>query len=105
MSVAGYVVLSIRYQKEGNVWVGICDELGVSNFGDTFEEAKEATEESVMLKLYTLEKLGERDRFFKKYNIKIYSVIPKKLTIKLDTTVLRQQYIKSINSIKEPVPA
>ena len=66
-----YVVLTMVFHEEGNNWVGVCKNLGVSSWGDTFEEVRKALDDLVLLNLNTLEELGERERFFEEHNIVI----------------------------------
>ena len=47
----------LSYRVESEVWIGECRELGVSSWGDTFEEAREALQGLVLLELNTLEEL------------------------------------------------
>ena len=65
----GYVVLTLKFRKEGDKWTARCMELGTATFGPTLEEAEERIREAVTLHLNTLEDVGERERFFKEHNI------------------------------------
>ena len=46
---------TLVYHKEGQQWVGECQELGTSTFGDSFEEVETELIELVELHLNTLE--------------------------------------------------
>ncbi|MDD5191197.1 MAG: hypothetical protein PHE50_09175 [Dehalococcoidales bacterium] len=76
-TIAGYIVLTCKFHREGKQWVGENEELGVSSFGSSFEDANESLKELVVLHLNTLERLGERDRVFAENHIKVRSVKPK----------------------------
>lgn len=67
-----YVKLTLLFHQEDKQWVGVCHELGVSSWGDSFEEAKDALEDLVVLDLNALEDIGERERFFQEHGIKVY---------------------------------
>lgn len=85
-----FIILTLIFSKENEQWVGICEELGVSQFGDSYEETKKDLCEAVLLHLNTLEDLGERERFFKENNIKVYNtneeITPNKTTRFLPNT-------------------
>lgn len=77
MRKPGYVILTCKYHKEGQHWVGICEELGTSTFADTFENVQSRLQEAITLHLDTLERVGERERFFRENKIKLYLSKPK----------------------------
>jgi predicted RNase H-like HicB family nuclease len=76
-----YIVLTIIFRKEDDVWTARCEELGTSTFGETFDEAKESLKEAITLHLNTLEKVGERKRFFEENGIPMFSGHPKNMRI------------------------
>lgn len=73
----GYIILTFSFHKEGNRWVGRCNELTTSAFGRSLPEAEERLKELVELHLNTLEDVGERERFFRENGIKFYTHKPK----------------------------
>ena len=79
-----YVALTLSFEREGDVWVGVCLELGTSTFADTLEECQSELLEFVEENLNLLEEVGERDRFFKKWGITLQDtpVPPAHLTIR-----------------------
>ncbi len=77
MKIAGYIVLTFKFYKEGRRWTASCEELGTATFGRSLPEARERLKEAVSLHLNTLEDVGERERFFKENNIHFYSHKPK----------------------------
>lgn len=70
----GYVLLTLEYEKEGNKWVGTCRELGTNTFARTLKQCQVELEELVIEFLNILEEDGERERFFKKWDIKFRTV-------------------------------
>ena len=76
-TIAGYVVLTCKFHKEGPQWVGLCEELGTSAFAPTIEDAQKDLKELVLLHLNTLEKVGERERFFTENKIKLRPAKPR----------------------------
>lgn len=68
-----YVDLNLRFEKEGDVWVGHCLELGTSTFYDALEDCQEAMQELAVEHLDVLEELGERANFFKEWGITLHS--------------------------------
>jgi len=52
------VVYRAEFFREGDVYVGLAPELGVSSFGDTLEEAKAALREAVDAFLEECERMG-----------------------------------------------
>jgi predicted RNase H-like HicB family nuclease len=72
----GYVILTLEFHKEGKKWEAYCKELGTATFGYTLTDAEEKIKEAVSLHLSTLEDVGEREKFFKKHNIKYHSNKP-----------------------------
>lgn len=73
-----YIVVTFKFKQEGQKWTACCVDLGTATFGSTFEEAQKRIEEAVLLHLNTLEECGERERFFREHNIKIYPHKPRK---------------------------
>jgi hypothetical protein len=71
-----YIVLTLVFSKEGNVWVGVCKELGTAADGETFEEVTEILRDMVILHFNTLEDVGECERFLKEHGIEIYNEEP-----------------------------
>lgn len=71
MSDRRYIVLTMIFEKEGDVWTGHCKELGTASFGDTIEEAEEILRDLIALHLNTLEDVGECDRFLKEHNVPV----------------------------------
>lgn len=76
MRNGGYVLLTFRFHEEGNRWVGLCEDLGTSTFGDTLDEVKEALADLVGLHLNELEAVNERPRFFREHKIPFYRKKP-----------------------------
>ena len=101
MPAKGYIVLTYRFQKEGRRWLAHCDELGTAAFGRSLPEAKSRLEELVWLHLNTLEDTGERERFFREYNIQLYTVRPKK-SIRVSAPLHRDVFI---HPHVQPIPA
>lgn len=64
-----YVVLTIIFKPEDEVWTAECQELGTATFGDTYEETKDNIKEAISLHLDALDEVGERARFFKEHGI------------------------------------
>lgn len=76
MKRSGYVVLTFKFHEEGKRWVGLCEDLGTSTFGNTLDEVKEALADLVGLHLNELEAVNERPRFFREHKIRFYSRKP-----------------------------
>jgi len=76
MRKSGYIILTIKFNKEGKNWVAYCEELGTSTFGRSIEEAKKRIKEAIELHLNTLEDVGELDRFFGEHKIRFYESMP-----------------------------
>ena len=81
----GYVVLTLKLQKEGSKWVGTCVELGTSTFARTLRQTIEELDALVIDHLNVLEQAGERERFFKRWDIKFYKTQPKPHKVRIDT--------------------
>lgn len=77
MKTRGYVVLTLKFQKQGRRWTSYCEELGTATFGRSLPEADQRIKEAVLLHLNTLEDVGERERFFKEHNILLHHVKPR----------------------------
>ncbi len=67
-----FIELTMEFCKEGNLWTGVCRELGTAVDGKTFDEVTEALQEMVFIHLNTLEDVGECERFLREHGIKIY---------------------------------
>ncbi len=77
---AGYVLLLFRVVEDDGHWVGLCEELDVSSFGETREEALDATLEATELYLNTLEEMGERERVFGERKLELTDFEPEDTT-------------------------
>lgn len=62
--IIGTIVVSIRIAPEDGVHVGYCDTFDVSSFGDTIDDALDATLEAVEVYLEALDDSGDRERVF-----------------------------------------
>ncbi len=96
----GYIVLTVRFAKEGDQWTAECLELGTATCADTFEEIQEAIRAMISLHLNGLEDVGTRKAFFRKHNIRIRRNPPsprprRPVSVRLDEYVTR---------LTEPVP-
>lgn len=47
------------FRKEGDLWTGVCKELGTAADGKTFDEVTEVLREMVLLHIETLIDVGE----------------------------------------------
>ena len=102
MSAMGYIVLTYKFQKENRRWTAYCEELGTATFGRSLPEADKRLKEAVSLHLNTLEEVGERSRFFKENNIKIYPVKPKEdITVCLspDKDIFVEPHVQAIPAL------
>lgn len=103
-NVVGYVILRISYSKVKRRWRAYCEELGTATFARSLPEAKERIKEAILLHLNTLEEVGERERFFKEHNIRVYPTKPAKearITIPLNELedVYVQPYVQPIREL------
>ena len=78
--IKGYIVVNVKFSEEGDQWTAVCQELGTAACGDTFEEAREAIADLMLLHLGALEDAGARQQFFKKHGIKFHKQKPKTVT-------------------------
>ena len=67
----GYIVVALKVHPEGSKYASECEELGVASFGDTEEEALRNIREAVLVHLNGLERIGERDRYFRERGIEM----------------------------------
>ena len=105
MAIAGYVVLTLQFRKEGRRWAAYCEELSTATFGRSLTEAESRLKEAVVLHVNTLEDVGERERFFQECNIRFYHTKPTRninISTRINEGVFLQPYIQPI---REPVPA
>ena len=73
MSTKAFAILTLAFHKEDGDWVGVCQELGTSTFGGTFEQANEELLDLVDLHLHELSAVGELVRFFGERGITLYT--------------------------------
>ena len=86
MTVAGYVELTLKFEREGSKWVGTCLELGASTYARTLEKVHENLLKLVPEHLDLLEEAGERDRFFDEHGIKFHLAKPKPREVRIPNT-------------------
>jgi predicted RNase H-like HicB family nuclease len=101
MKVTGYVVVTLKFRKEGRRWTAFCEELGTATFGRSIHEATKRIKEAVLFHLNTLEDVGERDRFFKENKITFFPYKPKEGEIKIcpsyDPKAFFQPYVHPLH--------
>ena len=68
-----YVDLNLRFEMEGDVWVGHCLELITSTFADTLADCQEALQELAVEHIDFMEEIGERAAFFEERGITLHS--------------------------------
>ncbi|MBI2942431.1 MAG: hypothetical protein HYY04_18535 [Chloroflexi bacterium] len=71
--ISGFVILTLAYRKEGDLWAGRCRELGTATDGERLEEVHDELIELVELHLSALEEVGERERFFREHGMTFYT--------------------------------
>ncbi len=98
-TITGYIILTVIFKFEDEVWTAECKELGTATFGDTIQEAEKDIQEAISLHLNTLEGVGEREAFFREHGIKVYQVQPEQMHIDLpfDANIFVSQRIQPIN--------
>ena len=100
IELLGYVTLTLKFEQEQDVWVGLCLELGTSTFADTLEECHSALDALVSDHLNALEELGEREKFFAEHGVRIHTEgHPQEYTIS-ETTLMPATEI--VGSYLEP---
>ena len=82
-TVIDYVELTLRFNREGSKWVGVCLELGTSTYAKTLERVQKDLCELVTEHLSLLEEAGERARFFTEHGIISHPVRPKPHEIRI----------------------
>jgi hypothetical protein len=71
--VEGFAIFTLIFRNEDKaIWTGECRELGTATDGPTLEQVHAELVDLVLLHLNTLEKTGERERFFAKHEIAFY---------------------------------
>ena len=68
------VGLTMRYEREDDLWVGVCEELGTSTYDADLETVMHELGELVLHELNTLEADGERENMFGRCGIELLSV-------------------------------
>ena len=53
------ITLNCNYNREGDQWVGICDELGTSAFSDTLEKTRSELQQAIQLQLNEVERITD----------------------------------------------
>ena len=76
MRCEGFILITVRFEKEADQWAATCLELGTAACGDTFEEAQDAIREAIGLQLNALEEMGDCQSFFQRHGIKFYRQQP-----------------------------
>jgi len=100
--MAKYIVLTCSFHQEGKNWVGVCNELGTSTFAHSLDEVKDKLGEAIELHINTLEKVGERERFFKENNIVVHNTRPRKnipVSMPADSNYFISPCIKELISV------
>ncbi len=67
-------IFTLRYEREGDQWTGVCEELGTSTYGRDRSQLRVELAELVVHDLNSLEADGERERFFERHDIEVFNV-------------------------------
>ena len=94
MAVLGYISLTVSMLREGDNWVGVCEELGVSTFAESIDDLLKELQVLITQHLNALEENGARSSFFKKHGIQLhntaaFAVRPRNLPVRSGTVVTR----------------
>lgn len=68
------IALRMTYTYEDTVWVGVCEELGTSTYGDDLDCVSNELKELVLFELNAIEADGERENVFSSCGIEILSL-------------------------------
>ena len=68
------VGLTMRYELEDDLWVGVCEELGTSTYDSELETVMNELGELVLHELNALEADGEREGVFNRFGIETLPV-------------------------------
>jgi len=95
---AGYVVVTLVFQKAGRRWTARCEELGTATFGRSFTEAEKRIKEAVLFNLDTLEDVGERERFFREHKIQFHHTKPRDVQVcaQIGKEAFFQPYVQAV---------
>lgn len=102
VETGGYIVLTFEFSKKKNGWSGYCEELGTAVDGRTLPETRKLLKEFVELHLDSLEDIGERERFFRKHNIKLHRGKPASrvtVSMPLNDKVLMSSHIHELSEV------
>ncbi len=94
---AHFVVLTCIFENDGKSVTAECQELGTTAFGRNLDEAEKRLRKAILLHLNTLEDVGERARFFKEHNIKIYTQYPEAVHPTIPTEVLSKAQVVTVD--------
>jgi predicted RNase H-like HicB family nuclease len=93
MGPVGYITVTVTASREGDMWVGICQELGVSTFDESLDTLLKELKVLILQHLNSLEKNGARADFFKKHGIRLHgigaAVPPLNIRLRSGTVVTR----------------
>jgi predicted RNase H-like HicB family nuclease len=95
MKSGGFIILTLKFAKEGKRWTAYCIQLGTATYGRSIQEATERIQEAVSLHLNTLEDVGECERFLKEHGITFYPSRPKHVDINLNSSQDSHAYFQS----------
>ena len=76
MASGGYVVLTLRFGREGKKWVGTCLELGTSTYARTLGQTEKSLDKLIIEHMNLLEEAGEREQFFQEWGIQVHKTRP-----------------------------
>jgi predicted RNase H-like HicB family nuclease len=74
MQALSYITVTVTASREGDVWVGVCQELGVSTFDESLDTLLKELKVLIVQHLNALEKSGARADFFKKHGIHLHGI-------------------------------
>jgi predicted RNase H-like HicB family nuclease len=93
MQAMVYITLTIKAVREGDVWVGVCDELGVSTFDESLDTLLKELRILILQHMNALERSGARAEFFKKHGIEVHAagvaIPPRRVPVASGTVVTR----------------
>ena len=96
MTAEGYVILTAKFHKEDDQWMGECVELGTAVQANTRLRAYNILREMVCLHLNALDEVGERTRYFKERGIKFYPRKPRTREFNVSTLCPIDGYVQPL---------
>ena len=86
-AIAAIYILTVKYHREDDKWLGECIELGTATFAETLEEVRQELNEAIALQVNDMDQLGFAREYLADHGVQALPITESLLTSRGYVTV------------------